>query len=144
MSFDDSVRLIWSLTTSGGGTDITTSGNSGPYTAPGPTTPTATNARTAVDLRRIDDVWLSVYAASGAGTSLTVYLDAYDDQGNLWTGSNALLSLTLASAPGQKAVYGGRHGGGGSGTYFVAPEWGRVSWALTGTMTGVEIALYGR
>jgi len=142
VSFDDSVRLIWSLNsnTAAPATAITTSGNSGPYTA----APAPQSTRTAVDLRRIDDVWLSVYATSGAGTALTVYLDAYDDQGNLWTGSNALLSLTLASAPGQKAVYGGRHGGGGSGTYFVAPEWGRVSWTLTGSMTGVEIALYGR
>jgi hypothetical protein len=135
---DDSVRLIWSLANSALGTTITTSGNSGSYTA------TAQNNRTAVDLRRIDDVWLSVIAGGGAGTALTVYLDAYDDQGNLWTGSNAMLSATLASAPGQKAVFGGRHGGGGSGSYFVLPEWGRISWTLTGSMTGTEIALYGR
>ena len=140
MSFDDSVRLLWSLTSNGPATSINTSGNSGLYTA----TPAPGNPRTAVDLRRVDDVWLSVYATGGAGTALTAYLDAYDDQGNLWTGSNALLSVTLASAPGQKAVFGGRHGGGGSGSYFVAPEWGRISWALTGAMTGVEIALYGR
>ena len=142
MSFDDSVRLIWSLTTSGGGTTITTSGNSGPYTAPGPTTPTATNARTAVDLRRIDDLWLSVNATGGSGTALTVQVDGYDGQGNLFP---QLLKATLTPAPpGQAVAFGGRHGGGGTGTYFVLPEWGRVSWALTGTMTGVEIALYGR
>ena len=132
---DDSVRLIWSLTASGGGTTITTSGNSGSYTA------TAQNARTAVDLRRIDDLWLSLNAAGGAGTAATVQLDAYDDQGNLFA---QLLKATLASAPGQAVAFGGRHGGGGSGSYFVLPEWGRVSWALTGSMTGAEIALFGR
>jgi hypothetical protein len=140
MSFDDSVRLIWSLASSLPATSITASGNSGAYTA----TPAPGVGRTAVDLRRIDDVWLSVSAAGGSGTSLTVYIDAYDDQGNLFSGSSAMMSLTLASAPGQKAAFGGRHGGGGAGTYFVLPEWGRISWTLTGTMTGVEIALYAR
>lgn len=139
MAFDESVRLIWSLTASGLGTAITTSGNSGGWQ----TGQVTQSAVTPVDLRRVDDVWLSAFAAGGDGTSLTVYLDAYDDQGNLWTGTTALLSVTLSAAPGQKAAFGGRHGGG-SGSYFVAPEWGRVSWALTGTMTGVEIALYGR
>ncbi len=139
MSFDDSVRLIWSLTSNLPATSITTSGNSGAYTA----TPAPGVGRTAVDLRRVDDVWFSVIAAGGSGTALTVNLDAYDDLGNLWTGSGqSPLSLTLASAPGRQAVYGGMHGG--SSTYFVLPEWGRISWALTGTMTGVEIALYGR
>ena len=140
MSFDDSARLIWSLASNGPATSITTSGNSGAYTA----TPNPGVPRTAVDLRRVDDVWFSVYATAGSGTALTVNLDVYDDQGNLWTGAGqSLLSLTLASAPGQQAVYGGRHGAT-TGTFFVLPEYGRISWALTGTMTGVEIALYGR
>lgn len=128
-------RLIWSLTASGEGTTITTSGNSGNYSAANP------NARTAVDLRYIDDVWLSVSAQGGAGTAATVQLDAYDDLGNLFA---QVLKVTLASAPGSAVAFGGRHGGGGSSSYFVLPEWGRVSWALTGSMTGVEIALYGR
>ena len=135
MSFDDSVRLIWSLSGSGDGTTLATSGNSGPYTAG------TANARTAVDLRRVDDVWLSVNAAAGSGTALTVQLDGYDNQGNLFP---QLLKVTLAAAGGAPAVvFGGRHGGGAS-SYFVLPEWGRVSWALTGTMTGCEIALYAR
>lgn len=135
MSFDDSVRLIWGLTSSGIGTTITTSGNSGSYTA------TNQNNRTAVDLRRVDDVWLSVSAAGGAGSAATIQLDGYDDQGNLFA---QLLKATLASAPGTAVAFAGRHGGGGSNTYLVLPEWGRISWALTGSMTGVEIALYGR
>ena len=131
--------LIWSLTSSGIGTTITTSGNSGAYTA------SNLNARTAVDLRYgwADDIWLSVFATAGTGTSLIAQLDSYDDQGNLFTGT--LVATTVASAPGKAVVYGGRHSGGAvAGTYFVLPEWGRISWALTGTMTGVEIALYGR
>lgn len=141
MAYDDSVRLIWSLTASGIGTSITTSGNSGTYTATG-------NIKTAVDLRRVDDLWLSVIAAGGAGTNLTAELDAYDDLGNLFTvstGTTAFLKTpAVASAPGSAVAFGGRHGGGGTGTYLVLPEWGRVSWALTGSMTGVEIALYAR
>lgn len=133
MSFDDSVRLIWSLTSSLPATSITTSGNSGLYTA------TAQNARTAVDLRRVDDVWLSVSATAGAGSAATIQLDGYDDQGNLFA---QLLKVTLASAPGTAVAFAGRHSG--STSYLVLPEWGRVSWALTGSMTGVEIALYGR
>lgn len=137
MAFDDSVRLIWSLASSGKGTTITTSGNSG---APLTGQPTQ-NDVTAVDLRRADDLWLSVSAAGGSGTALTAQLDAYDDLGNLFP---QLLKVTLTPAPpGQAVAFGGRHGGGGS-SYLVLPEWGRVSWALTGTMTGVEIALYGR
>jgi hypothetical protein len=133
VSFDDSVRLIWSLTSSLPATSITTSGNSGLYTA------TAQNARTAVDLRRVDDVWLSVSATAGAGSAATIQLDGYDDQGNLFA---QLLKVTLASAPGTAVAFAGRHSG--STSYLVLPEWGRVSWALTGSMTGVEIALYGR
>lgn len=137
MSFDDSVRLIWSLTSNGPATAITTSGNSGAYTAaPNPGVP-----RTAVDLRWADDVWLSVNATAGSGTTATVQLDGYDDQGNLFP---QLLKVTLASSPGQAVAYAGRHGGGGSGTFLVLPEYGRISWTLTGTMTGVEIALYAR
>jgi|SRR5579872_6026349 len=131
----DRAFLIWSLTASGDGTTLTTSGDSGLYTA------SSLNARTAVDLRWADDIWLSVTAAGGAGTALTAQLDAYDAQGNLFT---QLLKVTLASAPGRAVAFGGRHGGGGAGSYFVPSEWGRVSWALTGSMTGAEISLYGR
>jgi hypothetical protein len=133
MAFDDSGRLIWSLAGSGLGTTLTTSGNSGGYT---PGTP---NARSAVDLRRVDDLWLSAVAGAGSGTALTVQVDGYDDQGNLFP---QLLKVTVAAAPGQAVAFGGRHSGGSS--YLVLPDWGRVSWALTGTMTGCAISLYAR
>ncbi|HMH94156.1 MAG TPA: hypothetical protein VK586_24130 [Streptosporangiaceae bacterium] len=136
MAFDDSVRLIWSLTSNGPATSITTSGNSGAYTpTPAPGVP-----RAAVDLRWADDVWLSVNATAGSGTTATVQLDGWDSQGNLFA---QLLKVTLASSPGQAVAYAGRHGGA-TASFLVLPEWGRVSWALTGTMTGVEIALYAR
>jgi len=139
---NETAFLIWSLQNSGAGTTITTSGNSGSYTA---TTP---NARTAVDLRWVDDLWLSVIAAGGAGTALTAQLNLYDNQGNLYqylTGTTPLLGVTLASAPNRAIAFAGRHGGGGGGQNYIVPsEWGQVAWALTGTMTGVEIALYGR
>lgn len=131
---NETAYLIWSLTASGQGTDITTSGNSGSYTA------TDQNARTAVDLRWTDDVWLSAVATGGTGTSATVQLDGYDDQGNLFA---QLLKVTLASAPGSAVAFAGRHGGS-SASYVVLPSWGRISWALTGTMSGCEICLFGR
>lgn len=133
MAYDGSARLIWSLANSGSST-ITTSGNSGGWAPADNGLPWS-----AVDLRWADDVWLSVSAGAGAGTAATVQLDGYDDQGNLFA---QLLKATLASAPGVAVAYGGRHGP--SGSYAVFPQWGRVSWALTGSMTGVEIALYAR
>jgi hypothetical protein len=143
MSFDDSVRLIWSLTASGL-TALSASGNSGSYTA----TPAPGVGRTAVDLRRADDLWLSVSAAGGSGTSLKAQLNLYDDQGNLFqfiSGTTPLLGTTaITSAPGSSIAFGGRHGGGGAGNYLVAPEWGQIAWTVAGSFTGVEIALYGR
>ncbi len=142
MAYDDSVRLIWSLAQSGPATTISGAGNSGSYSA------TPTNIRSAVDLRRVDDIWLSVNAAGGAGTTLKVQLNFFDDQGNLFqfiTGTTPLLGVTVASAPGQAIAFAGRHGGGGSGNYVVPSEWGQVAWTIgASSMTGVEIALYGR
>lgn len=143
MAFDDSVRLIWSLASAGlsTGTTLSAAGNSGGYTASPP------NNRSAIDLRRADDMWLSVNATGGAGTSLKVQLNFYDDQGNLFqfsTGTTALFSATVASAPGQGIAFAGRHGAAG-GSYLVPSEWGQVAWsASTYPFTGVEIALYTR
>lgn len=137
MAFDDSVRLIWSLTAAGPATTISAAGNSGPYT------PSAPNARTAVDLRRVDDLALFVYVTSITTTpALKVQLDGYDDQGNLFAALAATANITAAGAA--APVYIGRHGGA-AGNFVVLPEWGRVSWTCSGgSCNGVEIALYGR
>jgi hypothetical protein len=140
MAFDDSVKLIWSLTGAGPGTTLTASGNSGGYT---PSTP---NNRTAVDLRRVDDMWLSVIGTTSAGTNLQAQVNFYDDQGNLFqlSGVSTPLFATAAlSATGRAVAFAGRHGAAG-GSYLVASEWAQVAWSVTGTWTGVEIALYGR
>lgn len=142
MAFDDSVRLIWSLTSAGlaTGTTISAAGNSGGYTASTP------NARSAVDLRRVDDLWLSVYVGgiTGSPAAVTVSLNGFDDLGN----SFALGSLTGISTAGAKGpLFVGRHGAASSATaYAVFPEWGQVAWISPspGTLTGVEICLYAR
>jgi len=143
---DDPVRLIWSLAGSGEGVTLTASGNSGSWSSSNP------NAKSPVDLRWVDDVWMSVSVAGASGTTptLKVNLNAFDDQGNLFGGGASPLLVAPASGSitgaGQTVVFGGRHGGSG-GSYFVLPEWGQVSWTLGGTspsFTGVEIALYGR
>ena len=121
-------NLIWSLAAAKTTTTIATSGNSGGFAA----------GKSAVDLRGWSDFGLFFAAAGGSGTSATVQLDGFDGQGNTYT---QLLKVTLASSGSQVAGYGGIHGGT---AYFVAPDWGRVSWTLTGTMTGCEIFLYGR
>lgn len=146
-AYDDSARLIWSLTAANlsTGTTISASGNSGTWNT---TSANFQNARTPVDLRHVDDIWMSVNASGGAGTTLKVQLNFYDGQGNLFqfiTGTTPLLGVTVASAPGQAIAFAGRHGGGGSGNYVVPSEWGQVAWTIAASsMTGVEIALYGR
>lgn len=142
MAFDDSVKLIWSLTDTNLGTTISAAGNSGTWTATG----TTRNQVTPVDLRRVDDLWLSVNAGGGGGTNLKVQVNFYDDQGNLFqfsAGTTPLFGVTVAAAPGQAIAFAGRHGAAG-GSYLVASEWGQVAWTITGSMTGVTITLYGR
>lgn len=137
---DEDVRakILWRLSSSGLGTTLTSSGNSGAYAA------TNYNAVTAVDLRRVTDLALMVYAGTITGTtpSLTVSLGIYDSAGNLFP---AVLSTAALSATGGKVAYGGMFSGGTS--QIVLPEWGQIAWAITGTtpsFSQVEITLYGR
>lgn len=131
-------RLLWSLTSSGKGTTLTASGDTGGWSA-------GINVQSAIDLREITDVWLSVYVAgtvTGTTPSLVANLDVFDDQGNLFP---ALLSTAAISGTTTgKAVSGGLHGGAGS---VVFPSFGRVSWTVTGTtpvFNQVAISLFGR
>jgi len=145
MSYDDSVMLLWSLTSQSlaTGTTISAAGNSGPYNGLTP------NNSTTVDLRHSDDYWLSATAAGGAGSNLKVQLNLFDDQGNIFqfiSSATPLLGVTVASAPGQAIAFAGRHGGGSTGSNYLVPSpWGQVAWTIgSGSMTGVNIALYGR
>lgn len=138
-NYDSRARLIWRLSQSGAGTTITANGNSGPEN------PALINAESAIDLRFTTDLALMVYVSGSvvATSSLVVNLDTYDAAGNLFPAVMSTAAIT-ATATG-KVAYGGLFSGGAS--QIVYPEWGRVSWAVTGTtpsLAGVEISLYGR
>ena len=142
-------RLIWSLSNSGIGTTITATGNSGAWQTPGvpPWTP---NYLSAVDLRFVEDVWLTVAvggSVTGTTPTLTVSLNVFDDKGHLFNAyafsSGGILTASVLTAQ----VSLGKHGSAAS-AYIVFPEWGQVSWTIGGTATptfpGTEISLYGR
>jgi hypothetical protein len=138
-------RLLWSLTASGAGTTLAAAGNSGSWAGSGPgDLYPAVDSETPVLLRDVTDVVLMVTVGGVTGTpAFVVSLDVYDDIGTLYP---AVLSTASLAAAGSKTAAGGLHGGSAS-TYLVLPKWGRVSWSgLTGgaTVTGTEIALYGR
>lgn len=139
MTERDPARLIWSLANAGPATTISGAGNSGPWSDTNPTP----NALTALDLRFTDDLALYVFVTAITSTpTFKVSIDGYDDLGNLFP---ALAATANIVAPGAAApVYIGRHGGA-SGNFVVLPQWGRVSWTCTGgSVTGTEIALWGR
>lgn len=137
----DPARLIWSLASSGGSTTITANGNSGAYNAQ------TQNAATAVDLRAIEDILLTVYVTgpvTGTTPTLLAQLDIYDDLGNLIP--HVLATTTVTAAGGSAYVSGGVHGATAAAS-IVLPSWGRVSWVAGGTtpsFQGVEICMFGR
>jgi hypothetical protein len=141
---DGPVKILWSLAANLGGT-IAAAGNSGSWQGAGPgNTLPAVDNETPVDLRLIDDLALYVFVtAIVSSPSLTVQIDGYDDQGNLFpaiSGTPAAITAAGHAAP----VYIGKHGGT-AGSYVVLPLWGRVSWAISGgSVTGTEICLLGR
>lgn len=138
-NYDSRSRLLWRLSSSGLGTTLTANGNSGAYT------PAQINGVTAVDLRFTTDLALMVYVSGNvaATSSLVVNLDTYDAAGNLFPAVMATAAITATNTG--KVAYGGLFSGGSS--QIVYPDWGRVSWTVTGTtpsLAGVEISLYGR
>jgi hypothetical protein len=137
--YGPSSRLIWSLSSSGLGTTISGSGNSGAWANTGVTL----NALSAVDLRDTADVILMVTVGAVVGTpSLTVVLNIFDDVGNLYATGITTAALTAA---GSSLVSGGLHGL--TGMQLVLPQWGQVAWTQTGSeasVTGTEIAVYAR
>ncbi len=132
-------RLIWSLTDSGLGTTITTAGNSGAWSGTG----AAFAALTPVDLRDATDVALMVTVGGITGTpAFTVLLNVFDDLGNAYASGITTTSIATASSA---LISGGMHGL--TGKQLILPAWGQVAWTQTGggaSVTGVEIALYGR
>jgi hypothetical protein len=134
--YTPSANRIWTLSGSGLGTNLTVSGSSDPNGWQA-----NSNYHSQIDLRDVADVWLAVsVSAIGATTTLQVQLDFYDNDGNLYP---AQLQLAAAlSAAGQASIAGGLHI---ASKPLVLPEWGRVSWTVTGS-NGVtaDISLYGR
>jgi hypothetical protein len=123
---------------------ITGAGNSGNWPGPPPwADQNQFSHMTAVDLRDVNDIALMVAVEAVTGTpSLAVNLDLYDDQGNLFAAAVTTGALT-PTGPLAKAVYAGSHGG--SASYLILPDWGRVSWTCTGgTCTGTQISLWAR
>jgi hypothetical protein len=129
--YDPYARMLWSLTNTGKGTDLSGAGsaNSGK-----------------IDLKFVTDVWVSVFAAgtsSGTSPTLDVQLDVYDAQGNLIPQVAKITQLT--AGPGRAAFSAGLHiAGAGS---MVLPRHGQITWTLGGTspaFPGVEICVYGR
>lgn len=138
-NYDGRARVLWRLSQTGAGTVLTGNGNSGNFNQ------AKINAVTPVDLRFTTDLGLMVYVDGtvAATSSLTVNLDIYDAAGNLFPAVMSTAAITATNTG--KAVYGGLFSGGAAQIVF--PEWGRVSWAVTGTnpsLGGVEISLYGR
>jgi hypothetical protein len=142
----DPARKIWSLAGSALGTLINAAGNSGAWEAPAPP-PWSPNSVTPVDLRQVDDLWLTVMCAAVSGTTpqLTVTLNCFDDGGNAWPFAT-VAAVTGAGVVNGKSVTIGKHGAS-AGNYAVFPDWGQVAWAVSGTspvFTGVDISLWGR
>lgn len=145
--YDKPGRLRWSLLLSGLGTAINANGNSGPWQGANPNSPTSMNQQSSIDLRDVEDGWLTAYVTGQTGTTptLTVTLNRFDNQGNAWT----VISLPAVNATGPangKQVDFGKHGGS-TGNFVVLPAWGQVSWVVGGTtpsFTGVEIELWVR
>jgi hypothetical protein len=144
-TYEDRAKLLWSLSGSGLGTTITGAGNSGGFTdvppAPFPSSP--------IGLGPASDFQLMVYVTGKTSTpTFAVQLAYYDSLGNLFTPASLLLPIPVTAVPGtpaQVTLNTGVRAGGGTSVYFVFPQYGQISWTCTaGTVSGVEIELWGR
>lgn len=143
--YGPSSRIIWSLAGSNLGTAISAAGNSGAYPA-GPYDQYKAAALTPVDLREANDVWLTAVVLGAVGGTaspkLTVSLNVFDDQGNLYP-AVSLTAIAAINTPVAGAC--GVHGQGAA--YIPLPAWGQVAWTVAGTsptFTGVDISLWVR
>jgi hypothetical protein len=132
-----SATRLWTLSGSGLGQNIAGSGSSDPNGWQA-----NTDRHSNVDLRDVADVWLAVAVSSiSASTSIQVQLDFFDNDGNVY-GAQLQLAAAL-TATGVSSVAGGLHIASKS---LVLPEWGRVSWTVTGASPAIvaDISLFGR
>lgn len=142
--YEDRAKLLWSL---GGGELVTISanGNSGTW---GDTAP-ASFPSSAINLGPASDFQLMIWLGGKTGTPvLTVQLGYYDSKGNLFAPSALQIPNTTFSAitpPGGAVLNAGVRAGSGGTTYFAFPEFGQVSWTISGgTYTGVNVELWGK
>lgn len=143
--YEDRAKLLWSL---GGGEPVTISanGNSGTWGDVAP----ASFPSSAISMGAASDFQLMVWLTGKTATPvLTVQLGYYDSLGHLFAPSALQIPNTSFSGltlPGGVALNAGvRAGSGGSATYFAFPEFGQVSWTISGgTYTGVNIELWGK
>lgn len=135
-------KVLWSLTSSGAGTTLSAGGNSGAWAGNGAgDLYPQVSAETAIDLRDSTDVVLMVNVGGVTSSpTLVVTVNVFDDLGNSYSTGLASGNIT---GTGSKMVPGGLHGA--STAYLVLPRWAQVAWTISGgTVTGTEIALFGR
>ena len=141
-TYEDRAKLLWSLSGAGISSTISAAGNSGGYGD----TATAPYSSSAVVLSPASDVQLTVYVAGKTSNpTFAVQLGYYDNQGNLFAPTSLNLSVSVSSVPATAVLNAGVRAGSGGTSYFVFPAYGQVSWTCTGgSVTGVEIELWGR
>lgn len=136
-SYNPVPRTLWDLKSSGLGTTLSVSGNSG---------------TTLIDLLDVTDVWLSLWVAgtpTGTTPTLAAQLDVQDPDGN-WFTALAKTTTVNTTASGASAVAGLHMPTAASGSAAVSwplPRWCRVAWVLAGTtpvFPGVSLCLTGR
>jgi hypothetical protein len=141
--YEDRAKLLWSLNGSGLGTTISAAGNSGTW---GDISPAAFPS-SAISLSPASDFQLMVYVTNKTSTpTFAVQLGYYDALGHLFAPTALNLAVTVSgSAPYTAVLNAGVRAGSGGTTYFAFPDWANISWTCTGgTVTGVEIELWGR
>lgn len=114
-------RTLWDLSSSGLGTTITASGNSG--------TPL-------IDLLDVTDVWLSLFVVgtpTGTTPTLAVQLDVQDPAGNWFTA--IAKTATVNTAGTGASAFAGLHmpNVSTSSAAFPLPRYGRIAWTIGGT-----------
>lgn len=138
---NDRAILLWTLSGAGLGSTISGNGNSGGWGD----TPPADFPSTAISIDPATDLQLMVYVNAKTSTpTFAVQLGYYDQQGHLFQPSALLLSVSVTSVPATATLNAGSRAGA-AGTYVNFPSWAEILWTCSGgSVTGVEIELWGR